>query len=496
MTGAAPEPVDLDPRQFRGIKKLRHLLPLLSSLRDSGCARDAAGNRDLHFDQYVTLVLLYLFNPLIDSVRTLRRAAAVERLAEQLGVGRFSLGSFSESCRVFEPQKLKAVIAQLAGQLRPLAADPRLEQHLAHTLTVADGTVLDAVAKVAGAFWLKFQDGTAKHAWKLHVQFEVGSFCAVEAELTDARNSGRSDEKYVLRKKLAPGHCYVTDRWFSQFTLFNEINAVGSSYVCRAKENSAFAVLEERPLGDADLAAGVVRDAVVRMGDGGPAASRPDHPMRVVVVEAEPHAKRGGRKGKTAGPGTKGTIVLLTNLLDVPAEIVALVYRYRWTAGRRSLPHRGVLPLLQADAGLPPPDQPAGGGGPDPDVLRRHRLHADQPVDRAAAGQAHGQHAGLVLHGRGDGGGGAGVPRRAGQHRREAAGQGRAVEKTGVLNDGPSRPAGGRRRRCAPPPSATRRTRATPTHQTPQPDPASRAAATSTAVQSSGRTGLGTPLIS
>ena len=331
MTGAAPEPVDLDPRQFRGIKKLRHLLPLLSCLRDSGCARDAAGNRDLHFDQYVTLVLLYLFNPLIDSVRTLRRAAAVERLAEQLGVGRFSLGSFSESCRVFEPQKLKAVVAQLAGQLRPLAADPRLEQHLAHTLTVADGTVLDAVAKVAGAFWLKFQDGTAKHAWKLHVQFEVGSFCAVEAELTDARNSGRSDEKYVLRKKLAPGHCYVTDRWFSQFTLFNEINAVGSSYVCRAKENSAFAVLEERPLGDADLAAGVVRDAVVRMGDGGPAASRPDHPMRVVVVEAEPHAKRGGRKGKTAGPGTKGTIVLLTNLLDVPAEIVALVYRYRWT---------------------------------------------------------------------------------------------------------------------------------------------------------------------
>jgi len=331
VTGAAPEPVDLDPRQFRGIKKLRHLLPLLSCLRDSGCARDAAGNRDLHFDQYVTLVLLYLFNPLIDSVRTLRRAAAVERLAEQLGVGRFSLGSFSESCRVFEPQKLKAVVAQLAGQLRPLAADPRLEQHLAHTLTVADGTVLDAVAKVAGAFWLKFQDGTAKHAWKLHVQFEVGSFCAVEAELTDARNSGRSDEKYVLRKKLAPGHCYVTDRWFSQFTLFNEINAVGSSYVCRAKENSAFAVLEERPLGDADLAAGVVRDAVVRMGDGGPAASRPDHPMRVVVVEAEPHAKRGGRKGKTAGPGTKGTIVLLTNLLDVPAEIVALVYRYRWT---------------------------------------------------------------------------------------------------------------------------------------------------------------------
>jgi hypothetical protein len=331
VAGKAAEQRKIDPRQLGHLKKLRELLPVLAALRDAGCARDTAGNRELHYDEYVTLVLLYLFNPIIDSVRTLQEAAAVDKLAGQLGVTRFSLGSFSESVRVFEPERLKRVIAQLAGGLRPLASDPRLGAHLKHVLTVADGTVLDAIGKVSGAFWLRFKDGSPKHAWKLHVQFEVDRFCAVEAELTDARNTGKSDEKHVLRKRLKAGHCYVTDRWFSQFTLFNEINAVGSSYVCRAKENSAFAVLEERPLGDADLAAGVVRDAVVRMGDGGPAANRPDHPMRVVVVEAEPHAKRGGRKGKTAGPGTKGTIVLLTNLLDVPAEIVALIYRYRWT---------------------------------------------------------------------------------------------------------------------------------------------------------------------
>jgi hypothetical protein len=327
--------VDFDPKQLRGIKPLRRLLPLLSCLRDSGCARDAAGNRELHFDQYVTLVVLYLFNPLVDSVRTLQRATAVNRLAERLGVKRFSLGSFSESVRAFEPEKLKGVIAQLAGELRPLHADPRLaqplKQPLGHTLRIADGTVLDAIGKVADAFWLKFKDDSPKHAWKLHVQFEVDTLTPAEVELTDARNSGRSDEKNVLRRKLAPGHCYVTDRWFAQFTLFNRINAVGSSYVCRAKENSVFAVVEERLLGDADLAAGVVRDAVVRMGLSSKPADKPDHPMRVVVIEAEPHAKRGGRKGKTAGPGSKGTVVLLTNLLDVPAEIIALIYRYRWT---------------------------------------------------------------------------------------------------------------------------------------------------------------------
>jgi hypothetical protein len=321
----------IDPRQLGQLKKLRHLLPLLVELRDCGCERDGAHNRDLHFDQYVTLVLLYLFNPLIDSMRVLQEAAAVDKIAEQLGVGRFSLGSFSESVRVFEPDKLKAVIAQLAGELKPLQSDPRLKAHLSQVLTVADGTVLNALARVADAFWLKFKDDTPKHAWRLHVQFEVESFCAVEAQLTDARNSGKSDEKYVLRKKLQGDRCYVTDRWFSQFTLFNEINAVASSYVCRAKENSVFDVLEERLLSAADLAAGVVRDALVRMGDSSPPAARPDHPMRLVIIEAPPHEKRGGRKGKTAGPGNKGTIVLVTNLLDVPAEIIALIYRYRWT---------------------------------------------------------------------------------------------------------------------------------------------------------------------
>ncbi len=323
----------VDPRQLGHLKKLRHLLPLLSSLRDSGCARDSAGNRDLHFDEYVTLVLLYLFNPMINSVRTLQRATAVDKLAEQLGVKRFSLGSFSESCRVFEPQKLKAVIAQLAGELRPLHADPRLKHHLEHSLTIADGTVLDAISKVADAFWLKFKDDSPKHAWKLHVQFEVDTLCPMAdgVELTDARNSGKSDEKHVLRTKLKPGRCYVTDRWFAQFTLFNEINAIGSSYVCRAKENSVFEVIEERVLSDADRAAGIVRDATVRMGLSSKPNAKPNHPMRLVVIVAEPHAKRGGRKGKTAGPGNKGTIVLLTNLLDVPAEIIALTYRYRWT---------------------------------------------------------------------------------------------------------------------------------------------------------------------
>ena len=320
----------IDAKQIGGIKRLRHLLPLLANLREVGCNRDVAGNRLLHFDEYVTLVLLYLLNPLIDSVRGLQKASAIDKVSEQLGVKRFSLGSFSESVRVFDPEKLRAVITQLAGELKPVNADPRLKSHLHHALMIADGTVLDAIATVSAAVWLPFKDGRVKHAWKLHVQFDFDHFIPADVELTDARNTGKSDEKNVLRKKLAKDRCYVMDRWFGQFTLFNEIHAKASSYVCRVKENSVFEVQKERLLCPEALKAGVVRDAVVKMGLNSKPEDRPDHPMRLVVIEAEPHEKRGGRHGKTAGPGNRGTIVIATNLMDVPAEIIALIYHHRW----------------------------------------------------------------------------------------------------------------------------------------------------------------------
>jgi hypothetical protein len=323
-------------QQIGHLKKLVHLLPLLKPLHDVGTERDSAGNRQLHFDEYVIWVLLYLFNPMITSIRMLQDAGDLKKLQEQLGVKRFSLGSFSESVRVFEPERLKEVIHQLAGDLKPLQADPRLKEHLSHVLTIVDGTVLNALCTVAAAMWIPFIDGSRKHAWRLHTHFDVSTLTPIEVDLTDARNSGKSDEKNVLRGKLKADHCYVMDRWFGQFTLFNEINRIQSSYVCRLRDNSVFEVIEERLLSDEALAAGVVRDAVVRMGISSKPKDQPDHLIRIVVIEAEPHEKRGGRKGKTAGHGCCGTIIIASNLLgpqagSPPPEIIALIYRYRWT---------------------------------------------------------------------------------------------------------------------------------------------------------------------
>lgn len=78
--------------------------------------------------------------------------------------------------------------------------------------------------------------------------------------------------------------------------------------------------------------------------------------MRLVIVKVRPHASRSRYGGGSTGVDSDGFLRIATNLLDVPAEIVALLYLYRWTievffrtfkhllGGRRLLSHhpRGI----------------------------------------------------------------------------------------------------------------------------------------------------------
>src|ERR1700693_1047557 len=94
------------------LKLLSRVLPLLDRLHDVGTERDPAGNRQLHYDQYVKLVLVCLSTPLIDSVAALQRAAQMPRVAKKLGVAGFSRASFSEAPAVFDASMLQEVIRE------------------------------------------------------------------------------------------------------------------------------------------------------------------------------------------------------------------------------------------------------------------------------------------------------------------------------------------------------------------------------------------------
>jgi len=321
---------DVREEDVSGLKYFDKLAPLLARLHSVGCQRDKAGNRDLHFDQYCLLVLLFLFNPVVRSLRALQQASELKKVQRRLGCLRAALGSLSESVQVFEPERLKEIIAELGQQLAPIAQDSRLKD-LQYTITLVDGTLLKALPRITEAMWLSSRTGTAHHAWRLHTQFELDRHVPVRMTLTNGRNSGPSDEKNVLRTQLQADRCYVMDRWYAQFTLFNDIHRAGSGYVCRVRDNSVFEVIKERPLSQADMTANVVRDVVVNMGLSKAAAKQPDHPVRLVIVQVKPHEKRSNRKGNTGAGPSDGLLRIATDLLDVPAEIIALLYLYRYT---------------------------------------------------------------------------------------------------------------------------------------------------------------------
>jgi IS4 transposase len=148
-------------------------------------------------------------------------------------------------------------------------------------------------------------------------------------DLTAGKNSGQSDEKAVLRQHLAADHVYVLDRWYAQFKLFDEIVAANSSYVCRVRDNSSYQIQQQRELTAEARAANITFDAVVALGDN--PERRPQHPVRLIMVQVTPHEKRSNRKGNTGAGPSDGLLRIATNLLDVPAEIVALLYQHRFT---------------------------------------------------------------------------------------------------------------------------------------------------------------------
>jgi hypothetical protein len=313
----------------QGLKYFRKLWPLFERLQEVGCQRDKAGNRQLFMDQYCALVLLFLFNPCLRSLRALQQASELANVQRKLRCGRASLGSLSEATDVFDPERLREIIGELASQVEPMRSVGG--KHLQQILTAVDGSVVKTLATIAQASYLKNAHGENKSAWRLHTHFDVDRGVPTRMDVTSGKNSGKSDEKNVLRTRLAADHCYVMDRWFAQFQLFNDIHAKGSSYVCRVRDNSRYSVIEAGPLSDEAIAAGVLSDEIVELGVGSLPAKRPNHPVRLVRVRTTPSRPRGKSPGGKTGPPSDGVLRITTNLLDVPAEIIAEIYRQRWT---------------------------------------------------------------------------------------------------------------------------------------------------------------------
>lgn len=317
---AGPKRDKIKEHQLEGFKYFKILSSMLETLHSAACARDRAHNRTLHMDQYVTLLLMYMFNPICSSLRALQEASDLAKVQRALKVPRAALGSLSEAARVFDSELLIDIIGELAAQLRPIQRDAKLSD-FGQIITLVDGSWLSAIAKTT---WALFRKDDTHKAVKAHVHVELLKGVPVAATITDANSS----EHTVLAEHLQAGRLYVLDRGYAKYDLLQKIVDANSSFVCRLADNAVFDVVEERQLDHDALNVGIVRDAVVNLGCK-QTRDKLRRPLRIVQIECAPHRKPSGKTAR-GGPEQGQTILIVTDRLDLPADVVALLYQRRW----------------------------------------------------------------------------------------------------------------------------------------------------------------------
>jgi hypothetical protein len=129
---------------------------------------------------------------------------------------------------------------------------------------------------------------------------------------------GKYCEKKVLGRMLEAGRLYVMDRGYEAFWLFQAIVDAHSSFICAVRDQMTWEVVRELPLSAEDRAAGVVFDAEVKLG-GRKAVGVLKQNYRVVQIQYG-----------TDPAGQPLVLTLITDRLDLPAELIALAYHYRW----------------------------------------------------------------------------------------------------------------------------------------------------------------------
>lgn len=301
------------PEPVLGGKYVRMLERHMRALRGS----DAHGNRHVFLDDVVIAHLLAFFNPTLRSLRTIEDFSQTRQAQRHLSVRRLCKSTLSDFHRLAEPALLEPLIERLRTAIAARGAPgvpADLPQMLGKVLAV-DGSFFTIAADVAWAVGHRTNRGQTKASVRLDMHRNVATWLP---EVIDVSGRGTSEAQHAAQC-IQPGAIHIYDRGIFSFELLTLQHQAGAFFVHRLREpgerSPKFAAEQTRDLTPKDGAAGVLSDAEGRMA-GSTHQPAPDVRLREVVIQSPDE------------PG--GTIRLLTNLWDVEAWVIGLLYRYRW----------------------------------------------------------------------------------------------------------------------------------------------------------------------
>ena len=192
----------------------------------------------------------------------------------------------------------------LISQARTLYAGEDLGLDLENTVYALDSTTIDLSLTLFP--WADFR--RTKAGVKIHTQLDLRGPIPTCIHVTNAR---QHDVLWLDELVLEPGAFYVMDRGYVDFQRLGRMAAAGAFFVTRAKDHLRFTRHRSLP---SDAATGVRSDQIGKLTLARSRAAFPWPLRKVHYFDAE----------------TGRDLIFLTNHLEIPAVVVAGIYRLRW----------------------------------------------------------------------------------------------------------------------------------------------------------------------
>jgi len=314
------EKIRIEPEQIASLDVVQKLLSFRLQL-DTNFGT-SHGNAKLELIDVLIVLLAAFYNPMMQSQRLLDALSSQEWMQERTGLERIPRSTLSDALARFDPEQLKPLIGDLCKKVGKLdRKNPDLAR-LTKQVIAADGTYFNLAGEVLWALGCRRgHSGQSQSRVRLDLQLDVVSETLLAGCVS---GKGAGSEPRVLMEYLRPDAIYLVDRLYVHFGFLNAVLAKGSSFVVRLKKSIGFTVRETCELVGQDKELGILEDqrgflsGPVTKGNVG-RASRTGKPpaqelRRVVVWD----------------PAKNQPVMLLTDMLDVPAYVIAMLYRKRW----------------------------------------------------------------------------------------------------------------------------------------------------------------------
>jgi len=273
------------------------------------------GNVSLHEEDVLIVLLCGFFDPLVRSLRTLEQLAQVPSVKEHLEAQQVPKSTLSDALARFRTEHLRPLIQQLQKQVPALQQlDPELDR-VADKIVAGDGSLFRLAGEVTWALQRRKNDkGQIDSQVRLNLLVDVKRWTMEDFSISGGEHKG--GEPAAMEPMLQKDVLYLYDRAYYPFDFLNAMLSRGCDFVVRLKKDLVFRAQQQRPLTAKDIESGVLEDQIGLLGvEDGCKAPAPTQTLRVVTVWDEQNQE---------------PVRLLTNLLDVPAWVIGLLYRCRW----------------------------------------------------------------------------------------------------------------------------------------------------------------------